>query len=195
MKPGIARSFVGSNQWRRLAGLLLLLAVACVAAPTTPAPVADPVRAVAERNIFNPTRTPRTGGAELAPNAPPSPVAEVLTLVGVLDDGARRTAFFDGSSAALRQTLASGGTVAGLTLTEIALHQVILSAGPQTFALAVGSSLAREPGGEWRAAPDARINATPDSTTPIPTPSAAPTSDSNDALRRLKERRRKQIKE
>lgn len=180
--------FLGSpSRWHSTAGLLLLLAVASVAAPTSAPATTDPVRAVAERNIFNPARTPRSGGLEAAPSAAPSPVAEVLTLVGVLDDGIRRTAFFDGSSTALRQVLASGGTVAGLTLTEIALHQATLSAGPQTFTLSVGRSLAREPGGTWRAAPDAATHT-------VTSPST-PSSDANEALRRLKERRRKQLKE
>jgi hypothetical protein len=155
----------------------------------------DPVRAVAERNIFNPARTPRSSGAELAPNAPPSPVAEVLTLVGVLDDGTRRTAFFDGSSAALRQALISGGTIAGLTLTAVALDQATLSVGPQTFILPVGRALAREAGGAWRAAPDAPISAAPDAFTGTVTSPSAPSPDANEALRRLKERRRKQLKE
>jgi hypothetical protein len=190
-----ARSLVSPSRWLGVASLLLLLPVASVAAPHSAPATTDPVRSVAERNIFNPARTPRSSGTEAASNAPPSPVAEVLTLVGVLDDGIRRTAFFDGSSTALRQVLASGGTVAGLTLTEVALHQATLSAGPQTFTLSVGRSLAREPGGAWRAAPDATIGAAPDAASSTVAPASTPSSDANDALRRLKERRRKQLKE
>ncbi len=195
MTPPFSPSLVGPSRWSWAASLLLLLAVRSVAAPPSPPATTDPVRAVAERNIFNPARTPPSNGIETAPNTPPSPVAEVLSLVGVLDDGARRTAFFDGSSAALRQALISGGTIAGMTLTDVTLHQATLSAGPQTFILSVGRSLAREPGGAWRAAPDTPLSVAPDSTAGAVTSPSTPSVDANEALRRLKERRRKQLKE
>jgi hypothetical protein len=167
-----------------------------VQAQGTPTPATDPVRAIAERNIFNPSRVPRSSAAPSSPSAPPSPIAELITLVGVLDDGRRRLALFDGTSATLRQALKVGGDVAGLTLTAVDLQQASLAVDGQTLVLRVGASLAREPGGPWRIAPDAR--AATSTTDPAPSPSvapASPSSDPSDALRRLKERRRKQLKE
>lgn len=193
-----ARPFSARRRRGSVAGtaLLALLAAAPVVARAEPAPGIDPVRAVAERNIFNPSRTPRGAGADAAPSAPPSPAAEILTLVGVLDDGGRRVAFFDGSAATLRQIRPPGGSIAGLTVSEIALHQASLAAGTQTFVVPVGSSLSREPGGAWRLAPEARAAA---ARAEAPAANAAPApstpSDASDALRRLKERRRQQLKE
>jgi hypothetical protein len=173
-----------------------LLAGAKAAAPEATPTTPDPVRVITERNIFNPARTPRSSAADGAPSAPPSPVAEVLTLVGVLDDGQRRLAFFDGTTATLRQALKVGGTVAGVTVGAIDLQQASLTADGQTFVLRVGNALAREPGGPWRAAPEARIADSPAGPAPTTSPSSTSSpSDSSDALRRLKERRRKQLKE
>ena len=173
-----------------------LLAGATATAQGTAPPTADPVRVITERNIFNPARTPRSGAADASPSAPPSPVAEVLTLVGVLDDGRQRLAFFDGTSASLRQALKVGGSVGGVTVGAIDLQQASLAADGQTFVLRVGNALAREPGGPWRAAPEARIAERPAESTPVTAPaSTSSPSDSSDALRRLKERRRKQLKE
>lgn len=186
-----------SAPWRPTLALTAALLAGATGGAQGAAPVAtDPVRTITERNIFNPSRTSRSGAAETSPSAPPSPSAEVLTLVGVLDDGRRKLAFFDGTGPTLRQTLKVGAEVAGVTLAGLDLQQASLTANGQTFVLRVGSALAREPGGAWRAAPDARINPDPSVAAPptasVPTP--AP-SDSSDALRRLKERRRKQIKE
>jgi hypothetical protein len=182
------------------AAALTLAALSAVGIPVqaqgTPTPATDPVRAIAERNIFNPSRVPRSSAAPSSPSAPPSPIAELITLVGVLDDGRRRLALFDGTSATLRQALKVGGDVAGLTLTAVDLQQASLAVDGQTLVLRVGASLAREPGGPWRIAPDAR--AATSTTDPAPSPSvapASPSSDPSDALRRLKERRRKQLKE
>ena len=154
------------------AAALTLAALSAVGIPVqaqgTPTPATDPVRAI----------------------------AELITLVGVLDDGRRRLALFDGTSATLRQALKVGGDVAGLTLTAVDLQQASLAVDGQTLVLRVGASLAREPGGPWRIAPEAR--AATSTTDPAPSPSvapASPSSDPSDALRRLKERRRKQLKE
>lgn len=189
--PSRARSWTG----------LLVFAALCAAetsaqAQGTPTPGSDPVRIITERNIFNPSRLPRSSVTQSSPSGPPSPVAEVVTLVGVLEDGQRRLALFDGTSATLRQALTVGGNVAGLFLTALDLQQVSVSADGQTLVLRVGTSLAREPGGPWRAAPDARVS--PGSSDPAPAAAiapASPSSDPSDALRRLKERRRKQLKE
>jgi len=194
-----ARSAFVRPAFRFLArtALLSVLPSAAALAQSTPTPAPDSVRAVAERNIFNPSRTPRGGGADAAPSAPPSPAAEILTLVGILDDGGRRRAFFDGSTAALRQTLPPGGSVAGVTVSDLTLQHASLATDGQTFVIPVGSSLSREPGGAWRAAPEARAAAAASAEPPAAnlTPSAPSPSDSSDALRRLKERRRKQLKE
>ena len=182
------------------AAALALAALSAVAPPVqaqgTPTPATDPVRAIAERNIFNPSRVPRSSAAPSSPSAPPSPVAEVITLVGVLDDGRRRLALFDGTSATLRQALKVGGDVAGLTLTAVDLKQAPLAVDGQPLVLRIGASLAREPGGPWRIAPEAL--AATSTIDPAPSSSAAPASPSSepsDALRRPKERRRKQLKE
>jgi len=113
-------------------------------------------RRVAERNIFDPDRQPRTRG-ESRPI--PKPVVAVaadapeMGLVGVMTFQKGTFAFFDGNAAEYRKTLQLQALIAGHTVTAITPQSVTLSEsnGP-TVLLKVGQRLRKDAEGVWKLA-------------------------------------------
>lgn len=113
-------------------------------------------RRVAERNIFDPDRQPRTRG-ESRPI--PKPVVAVaadapeMGLVGVMTFPKGTFAFFDGNAAEYRKTLQLQALIAGHTVTAITPQSVTLSEsnGP-TVLLKVGQRLRKDAEGVWKLA-------------------------------------------
>ena len=113
-------------------------------------------RRVAERNIFDPDRQPRTRG-ESRPI--PKPVVAVVAdapevgLVGVMTFPKGTFAFFDGNAAEYRKTLQLQALIAGHTVTAITPQSVTLSEsnGPPVL-LKVGQRLRKDAEGVWKLA-------------------------------------------
>ncbi len=113
-------------------------------------------RRVAERNIFDPDRQPRTRG-ESRPI--PKPVVAVaadapeMGLVGVMTFPKGTFAFFDGNAAEYRKTLQLQALIAGHTVTAITPQSVTLSEsnGPPVL-LKVGQRLRKDSEGVWKLA-------------------------------------------
>jgi len=107
-------------------------------------------RIIVDRNIFNATRS----GARPAPVRPVRRPARVdtLALVGVLENGSDRIAFFDGSDSEFRRAVRPGQQVAGLTVQEIHFDKVYLVREDQRWELPVGRALRREEEGPWQVA-------------------------------------------
>ena len=113
-------------------------------------------RRVAERNIFDPDRQPRTRG-ESRPI--PKPVVAVaadapeMGLVGVMTFQKGTFAFFDGNAAEYRKTLQLQALIAGHTVTAITPQSVTLSEsnGPPVL-LKVGQRLRKDAEGVWKLA-------------------------------------------
>jgi len=113
-------------------------------------------RRVAQRNIFDPDRQPRTRG-ESRPI--PKPVVAVaadapeMGLVGVMTFQKGTFAFFDGNAAEYRKTLQLQALIAGHTVTAITPQSVTLSEsnGP-TVLLKVGQRLRKDAEGVWKLA-------------------------------------------
>jgi hypothetical protein len=113
-------------------------------------------RRVAERNIFDPDRQPRTRG-ESRPT--PKPVVAVaadapeMGLVGVMTFQKGTFAFFDGNAAEYRKTLQLQALIAGHTVTAITPQSVTLSEsnGPPVL-LKVGQRLRKDAEGVWKLA-------------------------------------------
>jgi hypothetical protein len=113
-------------------------------------------RRVAERNIFDPDRQPRTRG-ESRPT--PKPVVAVaadapeMGLVGVMTFPKGTFAFFDGNAAEYRKTLQLQALIAGHTVTAITPQSVTLSEsnGPPVL-LKVGQRLRKDAEGVWKLA-------------------------------------------
>lgn len=111
-------------------------------------------RRVAERNIFDPDRQPRTRG-ESRPT--PKPVVAVaadapeMGLVGVMTFPKGTFAFFDGNAAEYRKTLQLQALIAGHTVTAITPQSVTLSESNRPpVLLRVGQRLRKDAEGVWK---------------------------------------------
>jgi len=107
-------------------------------------------RIIADRNIFNATRSGARPGPARNPRRPAR--VETLALVGTLEAGTNRIAFFDGSDARFRQAVRTGEQVAGLTIQEIHFDRVYVVQETRRWELPVGRALRREDEGEWQLA-------------------------------------------
>jgi hypothetical protein len=94
---------------------------------------------IAERNIFDTTRSPRSsrGRTEEGRAAP----AETVTLVGILSYEKGSYAFFDGSSSQHKKVLEAGATLIGYKLAEITPDAVKLQASTNTLELRIGMKM------------------------------------------------------
>jgi hypothetical protein len=175
------------------------------------APDYSAFRVIAERNIFDPNRTPEHPSAASAtppPRAvPPPPPSAAIALVGTMSYEKGTFAFFDGTLADYRKVLKLRGTIAGYSVAAIGPDMVILTADKESLTLKVGQQLRCE-GGEWRVADAAALPAvvagsaggSPGAYSPGQPPPAAGTDpgtfspDANDVLRRLMQRREQELK-
>jgi hypothetical protein len=106
-------------------------------------------RIVAERNIFNATRS---GAGEVrVPSRRPSTV-EYFTLVGTMDYEKGTFAFFDGSSSQYTKVIQADSVIAGHKLLDVTANSVKLEAEGKEIELPVGSQMRREDEGAWQVA-------------------------------------------
>ena len=113
-------------------------------------------RRVAERNIFDPDRQPRTRGESRPISKPVVAVAAdapEMGLVGVMTFPKGTFAFFDGNAAEYRKTLQLQALIAGHAVTAITPQSVTLSEsnGPPVL-LKVGQRLRKDAEGVWKLA-------------------------------------------
>ncbi len=106
-------------------------------------------RIIAERNIFNPNRSDRSGRSPRA--ASESRVATPsFALVGTMCYAKGRFAFFDGSSSEYRKALEPAGSIAGYKIAAITPGHVKLeSTNGQPVELAVGMQMKKQDEGDW----------------------------------------------
>ncbi len=128
-------------------------------------------RLIADRNIFNTSRSPRSAGGSRSREVRRTPKVESVSLVGTLAYEKGRFAFFDGSSGEYRKVLRPGATIAGHTLESISQHGVRLAQGDQILELKVSQHLRREDDGPWK------LSAT--AAPPSPSPSSSSSSASS----------------
>jgi hypothetical protein len=147
---------------------------------------------IAERNIFNPNRSPRRPGT--TESRPRPKVVDSFALVGILAYEKGTLAFFDGSASEFKKVLKVSDQIAGYTIAEVNPGSVKLSKDGKTLDLNVGSQLRREEQGNWTlsnqpqnyaAAPPSALGPA-SSTAPPPT---GPPGASDDVLKRLMQRR------
>ncbi len=169
-----------------------------VAAPVVPANSFDAFRLVVERNIFDPNRI----GRSKAPAEKPPRVDEI-SLVGTMRNEKGALAFFESPDPAFRKALREGGTVGDFKVQTINADGVELMRADKPVTVKVAQQLRRPEGGEWSV-----------QMTPLPVPGAdgrgtggagtfrpievAPVTeipaDASDALKRLMEKRKKDLK-
>ena len=157
----------------------------------------QPFSAITQSNMFDPNRgLPRpirtAGGTTEAPVTVPT---ATLTLAGVGILRGEITAVFTGSSTELTGIHRAGDRIADLSLAAVDLEGATLMLGEVKLRLPVGSALVKTADTPWQVstvAPAAASTVTTDS----PAAAAGTDSagaDSNDILRRMRERRQKEM--
>lgn len=211
------------NVKRHLAlGILLASTALSVRAQQTAPPAATDYpafsRFISDRNIFDPSRRPRTVRTETPPPAPkPRPaVTPSFSLVGTMDYGKGVFAFFDGTSTGYRKSVQNDGEIAGYKVAEILPTGVTL-VGPDNsrVTMKIGMQMRQETDDKWElstAIEPVAVNATAQSyagsadgrrSASSSTRSSAAGSEEraggspaevNDVLKRLMELREKEMK-
>ncbi len=106
------------------------------------------LRMIADRNIFNPNRSSRSGRSERREFRRPIQV-DSFSLVGTMGYEKGFFAFFDGSSLQYRKALKVDDTIAGYRLLQVGHDWVKLAAGSNTMDLKIGQQMRREDEGPW----------------------------------------------
>lgn len=130
-----------------LAATLVSLAPALAGAADTPD--FSEFRLIAERNIFNPERSPRREDRRSREERRPARV-ESFALVGTMSYEKGRFAFFDGSDASYRTIVPEGGSLAGFVVREITTAGVQLERDGTRLNLTVNAGMRREEEGAWQ---------------------------------------------
>ncbi len=167
---------------------------------------------ISDRNIFDPSRYPHEVRIHRPrPRQSRSNSAPTFTLVGTMSYEKGMFAFFSGNSDDVKKILTLNGEIAGYAVTEIApAGAKLLGADKKEIVLRIGDQMRRENNG-WQLveqgdspagsglpeAPaattgDGSGSATSDAAGDSPAPSAS--LDSNDVLKRLKEKREQENK-
>jgi len=141
---------------------------------------------IAERNIFNPNRSPRTSRADR--ESRPSTAPEIVTLVGTLSYEKGSYAFFDGSRPEWTKVVELGQTIADHKLVAIGNDTVTMQVKTNTFQLEVGGRLRRRENG-WEAVG----GVVPPVRTTNAESSAASGGDESDVIKRLMQQREKEL--
>src|SRR5665213_2295647 len=109
---------------------------------------------IANRNIFNPERYPRNTTQRVRPpvtiHRKPTKGAPQFTFVGAMSYSTGLFGFFDGSSYEYQKVLATGGSIAGYTVTEVTTSLVkLLGPDKKEVVLNLGDQI-RQEGGTWQ---------------------------------------------
>lgn len=159
-------------------------------------------RFLAERNIFNPNRGPRSTRSVRSEGPSEAPVrTESLLLVGTITHTKGRFAFFEGSSAEYRKVVPLDGMIAGYKVSEITAQEVTLSGETEKIKLPVGSALQRRGTDPWEmgeapgfAGATSSSNSSPATSQPAPSNAAPPAAaEDNDVLKRLLQKRQQEL--
>ena len=160
-----------------------------------------------DRNIFDPTRSARTG---LSSRTRPARRVrtEAFGLVGTISYDKGTIAFFDGSGSEYKKALKVGDSIAGHIVAEIAPDSVKLEVGGRAIELHLGAQMRKPDQGEWSISGNGEsfssLNSTnlddkgegvEDGTEPESSATAAPASSGvqNDILKRLMQKREQEL--
>ena len=178
-----------------VAWLLLGLAATMSAAETTNVVVVSrgdfvAFKVVAERNIFNPHRSKRSGDRPPPRTEPEKRVKmDRFALLGTMSYEKGRYAFFDGSSSDFRKVARPEDSIAGFKITEVAPTCVKLMLTNGTLIeLCVGMQMKRSEDADWQLAGRAD-GSNGSSSSGSSSSSGTSTKESDDVLKRLLQRR------
>ncbi len=149
-------------------------------------------RVVAERNIFNPHRSKRSGDRPPPRTEPEKRVVmDRFALLGTMSYEKGRYAFFDGSSADLRKVAKPEDSIAGFKIAEVAPTCVKLQlTNGQLLELCVGMQMKRSEGTDWELAGKAEGSSGSSSSSGTGgSSSGSSTPEPDDVLKRLLQKR------
>jgi hypothetical protein len=142
-------------------------------------------RLVAERNIFDPNRSPRSSRAPTQPKT-----VDSFSLVGTMSYEKGDFAFFDGSSSDYKKVLKTNDIIAGYKLLVISPELVKIQSGTKQLELGVGAQMRRREDGSWeRAAGSAAYAASSTSSNQSET---SATGAESDVIKKMMQRREKE---
>lgn len=151
---------------------------------------------ISERNIFNQNRSSRTARRDDS-RSKPAPVVHSLSLVGTMSFDKGTFAFFDGSRPEYKKPLKAGEKIAGYEIKEIKPNGVTIANDTNQFELKVGQQLRREDDAEWQiaSAREAVVTnaASSGPETENPSSSSGASGSEDEALKRLMEKRAKEL--
>ncbi len=144
---------------------------------------------VRTRNIFDPERQPYSAHlppVAAHPSAPPIP--DYVAVTGTLVTEEKALAFFGGSRPEFNAVLGVSGTVANMKVTRITPEHVEVNRAGKPFVIPVGQQLALDGTAPIAAAPKTEAPSAP------PAPPSAGAPGQADIIRRMMERRQKEIR-
>jgi hypothetical protein len=145
-------------------------------------------RLVADRNIFDPNRFPRS-----KPDQVQRKNVESFSLVGTMSYEKGDFAFFDGTSSDYKKVLKASETIAGYKVLAVLPDSVKLARSTNELVLAVGTQLRRRDDGTWvPAAGAAAYDASPASSNGSPQSETASGVAESDIIKRMMQRREKE---
>ena len=161
-------------------------------------------RLIADRNIFDPERQPRTPGSTPRPVVKPQVKADApeFGLVGIMNYSRGRFAFFDGNASEYRKALQQNASIGGHTVTGITGSSVTLTQGTNAkpVELHVGAHLRKNSDGVWELAAGGGLAFSPKSSTSETTGDASSSGASSgnagedEVLKRLLKKREQEMK-
>ena len=202
------------SSWARLIFALSLM-IAVTAKAGDAAKGFDAFRSVKARNVFDPDRHAMRGEAP-PPAVPPANRPNFLTLTGTMVAEGKMLAFFSGSQTPYNKVVPVGESVADFKITAITNTQVEMERDGKAVVLAVGKQMPMEgTAAPSTPAPEAVAPTVPTPTAEnIPAPEPAPANDpapagaepadakptdpapageTSDVIRRMMERRQKEL--
>jgi hypothetical protein len=168
------------------------------AATNAPPGSFESFRLIAERNIFDPNRSPRvsrsSGGSEEPRRVPK---IEAFALAGTMSFSNRHMAFFTSSSSQFQKALKPGDAIAGYQVAAVEIDHVKLEKDGAKVELKLNQQMRREDDGPWQISARAEMAASApviSGSTPPAGGDAAPAAPAgaSDALKRLMELRAKE---
>ena len=179
---------------RPLLSVLLALVLA-LALDAASADLPETYQVIAQRNLFSPSRVGTPPPAPTVAAAPPAPT-ETVTLIGVAVLEGEATALFAGSTPILSGARHPGDRLDQARISAVSTVGVSVDTGSPEgpLRLAVGQSLQRFQGQPWQRSAEAVSAAASPAAAPAALQSPTPSGDAGDILKRLLERRQKEMK-
>jgi hypothetical protein len=148
-------------------------------------------KVIADRNIFNMNRSPRSSGRRRVVDAPKPVRIDTFSLVGTLSSDKGHFAFFDGSNSDFQKVLKVDDLIGGCKIAQIDNNAVKLEFKGKEIELKMGEQLRREDEGEWQVSTQTESYPTSSSST---TNQSEPSSGAeSDILKRLMQQREQDL--